>query len=381
LQPLRQFSDVTFDALERLGGPDPLFGSPDRLDLLRRGAHILVIDDEEVNLRLITRMLREAGYRWVTTLTDARQLEQRLEVSPPDLVILDLHLPGRSGFDVIGALHAWIVAEHLPVLVISGDLSPDARHRALSLGARDFLTKPFDLTEMSLRVRNQLETRLLYQDIRKQNRALVEAIHGRTQQLEETRIEMLERLATAAEYRDDNTSRHTMRVGEVSARLASTLGIGGDEVGLMRRAAALHDIGKIGMPDALLLKTTQLTSEEMAVMRTHTRIGAHILGGSQAPILQLAEVIALSHHERWDGAGYPQQIAGTDIPLPGRIVAVADAFDALTHDRPYHRARSVGDGLAEIARHRGSQFDATVVDALMHLGPSLVSVDGTLAMA
>lgn len=357
--------------LEAFGRPsdssEPLFGGPDRLEMLRTAAHILVIDDEEVNRRLVTAMLQRSGYTSVATLADAQQLEQRLQSEPPDLILLDLHMPERDGFELLQVLQPWIVGEHLPVVVISGDFSLESRHRALALGARDFLTKPFDLTELSLRVRNQLETRLLYQDIRKQNHALLEAIHGQTRQLEEARIEMFERLAVAAEYRDDDTARHTVRVGELSARLAKDLGLADEDVRLMKRAAALHDVGKVGIPDALLLKPTRLTDEEMLIMQSHTSIGADILGGSNAPLLQLAEVIALSHHERWDGMGYPRRLAGNAIPLPGRIVAVADAFDALTNDRPYRRALPLDTSLAEIDRHRGTQFDSSVVDALVRV--------------
>ena len=343
-----------------------LFGSSARIDLLRTAAHLLVIDDEDANLRLIRNMLRHAGYRYVSTIKDGRALEQEIAATPPDLVIVDLHMPHRDGFAVIEALQPWILNEHLPVLVVSGDGCSQARHRALSLGARDYLTKPFDLTEMTLRVRNQLETRLLYQDVRKQNRALLEAIHGRTQELEHTRIEMIERLAMAAEYRDDDTSRHTERVGNMSARLAASLGMQANDVRLIRRASPLHDVGKIGIPDALLRKTSMLTEDEMAVMQTHTVIGATILRGSDAPLLRLAEVIALSHHERWDGTGYPHKLRGEHIPLAGRIVAVADAFDALTNDRPYRKAQTVEDGIREIVRNRGTQFDPRVVDALEH---------------
>jgi putative two-component system response regulator len=356
---------LNVDLSERPGfSSTSLFGSSERIDLLRTAAHILVIDDEETNLRLIRGMLRHAGYRHVTTLDDARMLERHLAEAPPDLVIVDLHMPGRDGFEVIEVLQPWIISEHLPILVVSGDTSSAARHRALSLGARDFLTKPFDLTEMTLRVRNQLETRLLYQDVRKQNRALLEAIHGRTRELEHTRIEMIERLAIAAEYRDDETSRHTERVGTMSARLAEALGMPPGEVRLIRRASPLHDVGKIGIPDLLLRKSTSLTAEEMAVMQTHTIIGATILGGSEAPLLRLAEVIALSHHERCDGAGYPHRLSGEQIPLAGRIVAVADAFDALTNDRPYRKALSIDASMREIAAHRGRQFDHQVVEAL-----------------
>ena len=346
---------------------DPLFGSSSRLDLLCSAAHILVIDDEEVNIRLITSMLRHAGYRSVTAMTDARDLERHIMTTPPDLVVLDLHMPERDGFDVIRVLQPRIVGENLPVLVVSGDGSSEARRRALALGARDFLTKPFDLTELTLRVRNQLETRLLFQDVRKQNRALIETIHGRTRELEDTRIEMVERIAMAAEYRDDDTGRHTERVGTMSAEIAMVLGHSPEDVSLIRRAAPLHDVGKIGIPDALLLKPSLLTEQEMAVMRTHTVIGASILGGSAAPLLQLAAVIARSHHERWDGKGYPDGLAGENIPLVGRILAVADTFDALTNDRPYRSAVSAAAALHEIADHSGTQFDPKAAEAFIHL--------------
>jgi putative two-component system response regulator len=362
---------VFWNISDRTASPTARLFGDSWLDLLRSAAHVLVIDDEEANRQLVASMLRHAGYRSITTLADARLLEDQVAAIPPDLVILDLHMPHRDGFDVIGALQRQITEDHLPVLVVSGDLSSEARYRALALGARDFLTKPFDLTEMTLRVRNQLETRLLYQDVRKQNRALREAIHGRTQELECTRLEMLERLATAAEYRDDSTSQHTERVGTMSARLAEALGLPADQVQLIRRASPLHDVGKIGIPDALLLKPTRLTNEELAVMRNHTVIGAHILGGSHAPLLQLAEIIALSHHEHWDGTGYPHGLRSDTIPQVGRIVAVADAFDALTNDRPYRKARSVSHSIEEIVRHRGTQFDAQVVDVLESVVPHL----------
>jgi putative two-component system response regulator len=368
-------ADPAFDTFVHVTSDIPLLGGTERLDLLRRAAHILVIDDEDANLRLIRSMLQRAGYGSVTTLADTRLLETHITTTPPDLVILDLHMPHRDGFEVIRTLQPQIAAEHLPVLVISGDGSSEARHRALTLGARDYLTKPFDLVEMTLRVRNQLETRLLFLDVRKQNRALRETIHGRTRELEDTRIEMLQRLALAAEYRDDDTGRHTERVGIVSARLAHAIGMSLVDVSLVRRAAPLHDIGKIGIPDTILLKPAALTVEEMIVMQSHTIIGASILGGSHAPVLQLAESIARSHHERWDGAGYPHRIAGESIPIAGRIVAVADTFDALTNDRPYRKALPMEAGLLEIERNSGTQFDPAIVKLL----PSVLSDDAQVA--
>lgn len=348
------------------------FGGSERLDLLFSASRILVVDDEEANVLLVTEMLKRSGFPSVFALTDPRELEARFEMVQPDLVLLDLHMPHRDGFSLLQALSPWIVAEHLPVCMVTGDVSIDVRRKALALGARDFITKPFDLTEVILRVRNLLETRLLYQDLRKQNRTLIETVHGRTSELEETRLEMLERLAIAAEYRDDNTSRHTLRVGALSASLGESLAFDEERVSVLRRAAALHDVGKIGIPDALLRKPSALTPEEMQIMRTHTTIGAHILGGSAAPLLSMAESIALTHHERWDGGGYPRQLRGDAIPIEGRIVAVADAFDALTNSRPYRQALGVRDALHEIESHRGTQFDPAIVDALFRVVPHVV---------
>jgi putative two-component system response regulator len=345
-------------------GQTELFGEPDRLALLSQAAHIVVIDDETANVRLLEMMLARGGFHTVTTLTDARDLASLIVDSPVDLVITDLHMPGCDGFGVLDVLTPLINLERLPVLVVTGDSSRDARQQALTRGAKDFVTKPFDTIEVMLRVRNLLESRMLFQDLRKQNRTLLESALGRTRELESTRIEIIERLALAAEYRDDDTSQHNRRVGDLSARLAEAIGWTREDAGLLRRAAALHDIGKIGIPDALLRKPGALTDSEVRVMRTHAAIGARILGGSQIPLLQLAETVAISHHERWDGTGYPRGLKGTAIPLAGRIVAVVDAFDAITNHRPYRAARSVQIAMAVLREQYDRHYEGRVIDAL-----------------
>ncbi len=341
-----------------------LFGEPDRLVMLSLAAHIVVIDDEESNTRLLTRMLLRAGFHSVTAINDASKLTSVLDAAPPDLIITDLHMPGCDGFAVLDMVAPLVNRERLPVLIVTGDGSREERERALIHGAKDFVTKPFDVAEVLLRVRNLLESRLLYQDLRKQNRTLLETAHGQTQELESTRIEMIERLALAAEYRDEQTSDHNLRVGRLSSRIAAAIGWSAADAELLGRAAALHDIGKIGIPDALLRKPTPLSVSELRIMETHTTIGARILGGSHIPLLQMAETVAVSHHERWDGSGYPRRLAGADIPLAGRIVAVADTFDAMTNDRFYQPARSVQHALAEIKALSGCHYDARLVDAL-----------------
>lgn len=345
-------------------GQTELFGEPDRLALLSQAAHIVVIDDEAANVRLLEMMLARGGFHTVTALTDGRELAPLVVEWPVDLVITDLHMPICDGFGVLDILTPLINRERLPVLMVTGDGSRDACQQALIRGAKDFVTKPFDAVEVLLRVRNLLESRMLFQDLQKQNRTLLESASGRTRELESTRIEIIERLALAAEYRDDDTSQHNRRVGDLSARLAEASGWTREDAGLLRRAAALHDVGKIGIPDALLRKPGALTESEMRVMRTHAPIGARILGGSQIPLLQLAETVAISHHERWDGAGYPRGLDGTAIPAAGRIVAVVDAFDAITNHRPYRAARPVHVAMQVLREQADKQFEGRLIEVL-----------------
>jgi putative two-component system response regulator len=206
----------------------------------------------------------------------------------------------------------------------------------------------------------------LYLQIQSQNQLLEAKVRERTRELEAAQIEIIERLARAAEFRDDNTGQHTERVGQMAALLARELGLPDAQVSLIRRAAPLHDVGKIGIPDSILLKLGKLTAAEFELVKTHTTIGARILSGSRFPLLRLAEEIAFSHHEQWDGRGYAG-LVGDTIPLAGRIVTVADVFDALTQKRPYKAAWPVEEAVAEIARQRGRQFDPQVVDAFLRV--------------
>jgi putative two-component system response regulator len=329
---------------------------------------ILVVDDEEMNLRFLRRVLERAGYTGVQTTTNPLHVPALFAKTSPDLVVLDLHMPGMDGFGLMERL-APIAGGRtgVPFLVVTGDVSEDVRRRALESGARDFLTKPFSETELLLRVRNLLEVQRLHGWLREQNAHLELQVAERTRDLEQARLEILGRLALAAEFRDDETQEHAWRIGRTCGLLASALGLDDGQVEVVRRAAPLHDIGKIGIPDAILLKPGRLTDSEFATIRTHATIGAQILSGSQSAVLLLAERIAVSHHERWDGGGYPSGLRGEEIPLAGRIAAVADVFDALTHERPYKPAWPVREAVAEIARQRGRQFDPTVVDAFAAL--------------
>jgi putative two-component system response regulator len=329
-------------------------------------ARILIIDDEPGNVELLKRVLERAGFSRILTTCDPRQAKDLYVEFRPDLVLLDLHMPHVDGFAVMQQFNQIAEASYLPVLIITGDLSPQARRDALSHGAKDFLHKPFSPDEVLLRINTLLETRFLYLQIQSQNQLLEAKVRERTRELEGAQIEIIERLARAAEFRDDNTGQHTERVGQMAALIAREIGLPDSQVALIRRAAPLHDVGKIGIPDTILLKLGKLTADEFDIVKTHTTIGARILSGSRFPILRIAEEIAFSHHERWDGDGYTG-LAGEAIPLAGRIVAVADVFDALTQRRPYKEAWPIDEALAEIDRQRGRQFDPVLVDAFLRV--------------
>jgi putative two-component system response regulator len=282
-------------------------------------------------------------------------------MAPPDLVLLDLHMPGLTGFDLMRYLEPWTrTTAPVPVLVLTADPSVETKREALAAGARDFLNKPFDPEELRLRVSNLLHTRMLQQQLQRQNDQLEWRVGQRTRELERTKLEIADCLALAGEYRDDATQMHARRIGHTAELLGAELALPGSTLIQLGRAASLHDIGKIAIPDAIFLKPGPLTVSEFEKIKAHTVIGARILASSRSSLLQLAASIALSHHERWDGGGYPRGLAGETIPLVGRIVAVADAFDALTHDRPYKAASPVDDAVAEILGCAGSHFDPGV---------------------
>ena len=333
-----------------------------------RHARILVVDDQEANVLLIERLLASWGYHNVIGMTDSSQVAEVFARTRPDLLMLDLHMPDPDGFALMEHLSPHIRGGgRIPVVVLTADVTEGTKERALESGASDFLHKPFNPTEVRLRVGNLLETRRLQLELMGQNLTLEQRVRERTHELELARLEILERLALAGEFRDDNTHEHAQRVGRTAAAIAIEAGLDAQAVELIRRAAPLHDIGKIGVSDTVLLKPGKLDPDEYALMQTHARIGAEILSASASRVLQLAEEIACSHHERWDGRGYPAGIAGAEIPLSGRLVALADVFDALAHRRPYKDPWPLDAALDEIRRHAGEQFDPELVAAFDRL--------------
>lgn len=329
---------------------------------------ILVVDDEALNVKVLTSLLARAGYTRVEATTNPLEVPALMTSYEPDLLLLDLRMPRMDGFEIMSHLQQVMSPdEYFPILVITGDLGTEVKERALSMGARDFVTKPFDSTEALLRIKNLLETRVLHLQLQRHNDTLEEKVQERTRHLAEAQLELLHRLAVAAEYRDDLTGRHAERVGLLSALIARQLKLPPEQVRLIRRAATLHDVGKIGVSDSILLKAGPLTDEEYNLMKRHTEIGGRILSGSRFPLLQMAAEIALSHHEWWNGNGYGKGLQEEAIPISGRIVAVPDVFDSLTHARPYKKAFSREVALDLIREGNGTQFDPSVVEGFMSL--------------
>jgi putative two-component system response regulator len=322
---------------------------------------VVVLDDAAANVALLEELLARWGYANVVGVTSASDAIELCRREPPDLLLLDMHMPEQDGLAVLRALEDQVRGPSaLPVLVLTGQSGPSHKHEALEAGARDFVLKPFDHDEVRIRVRNALELRRMQLEHVEVERSLEE--HAR-----EARREVAERLARAGEFRDDDTGEHARRVGRTTALLAQRIRCDPDLVDDLALAAPLHDIGKLALPDAILLKRGRLNQLEKTAMQSHTVIGAQLLAGSSSRLLTLAAEVALSHHERWDGGGYPSSLAGEEIPLSGRLVALADVFDALTHERPYKPAWTVEESVAEMASQRGGQFDPEILDVFLGL--------------
>ena len=341
---------------------------------LARKARILIVDDNSSNVMLLEKILSQANYENVQSTTDPRDVKDLYRKAPFDLILLDLRMPEMDGFQVMEQLAHLVEGDYLPVLVLTAQTDSDTRYKALEMGAKDFLTKPFDKIEVLQRIYNLLEVRILYNQQRDQSVILEAKVRERTQELTDTRLEIIRRLGRAGEYRDNETGMHVIRMSKSCQRLARAAGLGEDAAEMILNASPMHDVGKIGIPDSILLKPGKLDDEEWKVMMTHTEIGADILSDHSSDMIRMAQSIAITHHEKWDGSGYPNGLKGEAIPIEGRIAAICDVFDALTSDRPYKKAWPVKKAVKYINDNTAKHFDPQLVELFNQVLPDLLGI-------
>ncbi|HSI72651.1 MAG TPA: HD domain-containing phosphohydrolase [Fimbriimonas sp.] len=337
-------------------------------------SRILIVDDDADVREILARTLRRSGFWNVSAISGPDGVVESYVRERPDLLVIDFKLPPSDGIRLLSECREHDTdGIHTPAIMLTGGEDPAIQRQALEAGVADFLRKGSEDTELILRVRNVLRSHQLFLEVSRQKTWLEEMVRIRTAELFHARRDVLERLASALDSRDDATGDHTKRVGKLARLVAKQLGSPPAFSEAIEVAALLHDVGKIAIPDAILLKAGPLTPEERKFMEGHCVMGARILQGSGEPVMSMAYEIAMSHHERWDGKGYPQGLEGTSIPLSGRIVAVIDAYDAMTHERPYKKHMSHEDSVMELVRNKGTQFDPQVVDAFLAITRSITS--------
>ena len=337
---------------------------------------ILVVDDEEPIRRLLAYLLQSHGYT-VESAADAREARQKLATQPYALMLCDVNMPGESGMDLVR--HTLIAHPHTAAIMVTGLDSSVLANAALDVGAFGYIVKPFESNEVLIDVANALRRRRLELENRYHRENLEDIVRTRTLALQQalewlertekelrlSREETIQRLAIAAEFRDNATAQHVQRMSHYCELLASKAGLSPERCDLIRSASPMHDIGKIGTPDHVLLKPGKFTEEEFGVIAQHAEIGYRILSGSDAELLKVAAMIAYTHHERFDGTGYPRRLKGETIPIEGRIAAIADAFDALTTQRVYKPAFELGHAIDLMRKHRSAHFDPELLDTFI----------------
>jgi len=350
---------------------------------------IMIIDDISVNVKVLRAHLENAGYQEFVCITDSADAYATIQRESPDIVLLDIMMPVVSGLEVLQKIRNDPEHSRTPVLILTSTDSSELKSEALQIGATDFLKKPVDVEELLPRVRNALKMKLYEDDLRAQ-------VLQRSAELERSQKEIIHCLARAAEFRDNETGRHVLRVGLYAGIVAKNLGLDDETCELLKQAATLHDVGKIGIPDSILLKPGKLTTEEFeiiqrhcgygskvfekgsaeesAALNDHTSVGAQILEVCSSPVICMARTVALTHHEKWDGTGYPLGLAGEDIPIEGRVTAIADVFDALSSKRTYKPAFPLDKSINIIKEESGSHFDPAVVEAFLQGKSEFVDV-------
>ncbi|MDB5813148.1 MAG: two-component system response regulator [Rhodocyclales bacterium] len=335
---------------------------------------IAIIEDTPVNLVLMESLVRRLGDHECFAFSDPREGLMWCLANTPDLIIVDYMMPEMDGLDFIHRCRSEVRLKDQPILMVTAAAEREVRYAALEAGATDFLTKPIDKNEFNPRVRNMLRLQASIAAINRRADELDIAVQHAVKEVHDREHETVIRLARAAEYRDPETGAHIVRMARYSALIAKRVGMSQAEQDVLMMAAPMHDVGKLGTPDYILLKRGKLTPEELEIMRQHAQIGHEILKDSSSPVLKMAAQIAVSHHEKYDGSGYPNGLVGKQIPLVGRIVAVADVFDALTSRRPYKPAWSLEHARNFLLQGRGTHFDPACVDKFLGAWDEILSI-------
>jgi len=327
---------------------------------------ILVVDDEPMNIDVLSSVLRPE-FKVRAALNGERALAIASANPMPDMILLDIMMPDMDGYEVCRQLKANPVTKMIPVVFVTAKNQDEDEKKGLELGAVDYITKPINPSLVLTRVHTHLA---LYD----QNRELERKVRERTAELQETRLEIILRLGRAAEYKDNETGMHVKRMSRYSQALALAAGLSETEAALILNSSPMHDIGKIGMADNVLLKPGKLDDEEWALMRQHPGIGAEIIGEHDSALLKMAREIAITHHEKYNGKGYPNGLKGDEIPFVARIVAIADVFDALTTERPYKKAWTIDDAVKLIEEEAGEHFDPELVEKFVEIMPEILAL-------
>jgi len=337
-------------------------------------ASILIVDDELVNTLLLTKILESRGYTNIVSTQDPKQALPLYQKHSSDLVLLDLNMPELDGYEVMEQFKNLSEKSLPPILILTAQHMQSFRQRALDSGAIDYVTKPFNAEELLSRVHNLLEVQMAHKYMRHQNEILEHKVQERTQVIHDTRLQVVRCLGRAAEYRDEETGLHIIRMSKMAKVIAKAAGLDNEQCDLLLNASPMHDIGKIGIPDHILLKPGKFEPDEWEIMQTHAQIGADILSEDDSELMRMAHDIAISHHEKWNGKGYPNGLKGDDIPLVGRITALADVFDALTSKRPYKKAWPLEKAVDLIKEESGQHFDPELVALFLQELPKIVGI-------
>ncbi|MGR3177222.1 MAG: HD domain-containing phosphohydrolase [Candidatus Anammoxibacter sp.] len=346
-------------------------------------AKILIVDDEEMIRSMVEDVLVPVGYDVIQACNGLDALE-KIKESSPDVVLTDVNMPKMDGFELLKQLKENEETKTIPIVMVTALNEMSVRIKAIELGVDDFLGKPMDILELRARIKSLLKVKAYNDYMQDYQKELKAEVEKRTKEVElalkkahKASHETIFILSRAAEYRDEDTGAHILRVSHYASAIARKLGQSEEEIEMILYGAPLHDVGKIGIPDNILMKPGKLSHDEFEIMKGHVNLGAGILKGSDSPFIKIGEEIALSHHEKWDGSGYPVGLKGEDIPLSGRIVALADVFDALTTRRPYKKPFSVEKALEIIKEGRGTHFDPTVMDAFFDTFDEILRIKGT----